>query len=81
MHETFWGILTSPAHTLAEIFWTLVLDVLVAGIVWPKIRGRIKHEHTVIDAEHGYSHDVLEDYPEDVPLPYLLTDLGWAAQH
>lgn len=82
MHETFWSILLSPAHTLAEIFWTIVLDVLIVGLVWPKIRRRIKHEHRVIDAEHGYSHEDPhpDEYVDDISVQFLLTDLGWAAQ-
>lgn len=51
-------ILTDPAHLAVEITLMLLVDVLFLGIIWPFVVRRIRHEHLVIDEEHGVDHDV-----------------------
>lgn len=36
--ETLWVILSSPAHWLAEIIITILIDGVLAGLFWPMIR-------------------------------------------
>lgn len=60
----FTEIVTDPAHAAAEIFFMLVIDGLLLGVVVPllkrsltrTLRRDIHFEHHVIDAEHGVSH-------------------------
>lgn len=58
--DEFWHILTDPAHAAAEITFTLLVEVIGAGMIWPFLRRRIRrditNEHHVIDAEHGVTH-------------------------
>ena len=57
MLHHYWEILSDPAHLLAEVTLMLLVDVLFLGMIWPFLRRsvdrRIRHEHKVIDAEHG----------------------------
>ena len=46
-------IMTDPAHLAAEVSLMLLIDVLFLGLIWPLIRKAIRHEHQIIDAEHG----------------------------
>lgn len=41
----------------------LLIDVLLLGMIWPLVKKAIKHEHRVIDAEHGHEHD---DHLEEI---------------
>lgn len=47
--ETYWTIVSNPAHIGAEITWDIILDVVGAIIFWPLIRlgirrhDRLKH--------------------------------------
>lgn len=59
LHE-FLHVLTDPAHAAAEIVFTLLVEVLGLGVIWPFLKRRIRRditaEHHVIDAEHGVTH-------------------------
>lgn len=56
------GIALDPAHTIAELIWTIIFDGFVVaflyGVVWKKvILPKLKHDiHKEIDQAHGYKH-------------------------
>lgn len=63
MNESFWAILTDPAHMMAELVssavWDLVVITLLYQLLWkrwiaPKWTARI---HKEIDTEHGVIHN------------------------
>ncbi len=60
LHE-YLDILTDPAHGLAEVTFTVLVDVLGVGLLWPLVRRLIRREHTIIDAEHGVEHPIEHD--------------------
>lgn len=79
----YWEIFTNPAHFAAEVTFTVLIDFIFLGIIWPVVRRAIRHEHRVIDAEHGYRHDEplgpVDDPYWNVTVPFVLTDKGWNA--
>lgn len=42
-HETFWTLLQDPAHWYFELFLILLVDGLILGLIWPKLRKWKKH--------------------------------------
>lgn len=54
-------MMTDPAHTLVELTFILMVDVLFLGLLWPlakrAVNKRVNAEHKVLDAEHGIEHD------------------------
>ncbi len=64
MHEIlhhYAEMMTDPAHTLVELTFILVVDVLFLGLLWPlakrAVNKRVNDEHKVLDQEHGVEHD------------------------
>lgn len=55
LHE-YVKIITDLAHTLVELTFTGVVDVLILGLLWPLVKRKIRQEHKAIDTEHGYQH-------------------------
>lgn len=51
------AILSDPAHAAVEATFTIVIDVLLLGIVWPFIRRHfhrdLAEQHQRLDREHG----------------------------
>jgi hypothetical protein len=56
LHE-YMEIMADPAHGLAECTFTLVVDGILLGLVWPAVRKAIRREHKLIDAEYGVEHE------------------------
>lgn len=50
MHETYWTIVTNPAHIGAEITWDIILDGVGAIIFWPIIRWAVRRHDRM---KHG----------------------------
>jgi hypothetical protein len=54
-------MITDPAHTLVELTFILVVDVIFLGLLWPlakrAVNKRVNAEHKVLDQEHGIKHD------------------------
>lgn len=51
-------IMLDPAHMMAELTQTLVIEGMLLGIIWPLIirplvKRMVRKEHLTIDAEHG----------------------------
>jgi hypothetical protein len=72
MIEEYIYIITDPAHGLAEITYSIVIDLLLFGVIWGALwtkwlKPRLKDEvHAEIDAEHGYrNHVKSDDDPEE----------------
>lgn len=42
-HETFWTLLSDPAHWQFELFLIVLFDVIIGIIIWPQIRKFILH--------------------------------------
>lgn len=42
-HETFWTLLRDPAHWEFELLLIFIFDVLIGLIIWPHLRGFLKH--------------------------------------
>jgi hypothetical protein len=42
-HETFWSLLRDPAHWEFEIFLMVLVDGIILGLLWPKIRKHVRH--------------------------------------
>ncbi len=60
MHEIlshYGEMMTDPAHTLVELTFILVVDVLFLGLLWPlakkAVNKRVEAEHKTLDKEHG----------------------------
>lgn len=60
LHE-YWDILSDPAHTMVELTFTFVVDIIVLGLLWPLIAKRIRREHVLIDTEHKAGHHQLAE--------------------
>lgn len=45
-HETFWSLLSDPAHWFFELFLMLIFDVLIGMIAWPRIKKAIVHHES-----------------------------------
>lgn len=56
--ETFWTLLQDPAHWEFEIFLIIIFDVIIGAIIWPFIRGGLRH--------HKSDHERLEDLEREV---------------
>ena len=37
-HETFWTLLTDPAHWAFELFLMAIFDGLIGLLIWPRIK-------------------------------------------
>lgn len=46
-HETFFTLLTDAAHWQFEVFLILLVDGLLAGIIWPWLKRKICPNHPV----------------------------------
>lgn len=55
-----WSIIIDPAHTIAEVFYDLVIYFLLNFLWTKKIKAMLFREHRRIDKEHGY-----EDHKKD----------------
>lgn len=53
-------IVTDPAHFLAELSFTVLIDLLGLGMLVPLAKRWIRREHRAIDAEHGVTHTETE---------------------
>lgn len=42
-HETFFTLLLNAAHWEFELFLMFIFDVLIGLIIWPYLRGFMKH--------------------------------------
>ncbi len=49
-------IMTDPAHFLAELSFTVLVDVLGLGVLGALLKRWVRREHRAIDAEHGVTH-------------------------
>jgi uncharacterized membrane-anchored protein YhcB (DUF1043 family) len=58
--ETFFDLLKDPAHWEFEIFLILIFDVIIGAIIWPFVRGGLKH--------HKSDHERLEDLEREVKM-------------
>jgi hypothetical protein len=47
-HETFWTLLSDPAHWCFELFLILLFDVVLGLFIWPLIKRGLNH-HTADD--------------------------------
>lgn len=56
--ETFFTLLTDPAHWEFEIFLMIVFDVLIGFFIWPFVRRALVH--------HKSDHERLEDLEREV---------------
>lgn len=58
--QEYLEIIKNPAHTLVELSYIVVVDIILLGICWPLIKGHfhrdIKVAHEVLDEEHGVVH-------------------------
>ena len=45
-HETFWSLLSDPAHWLFELFLIVLFDVIIGVIIWPRIKKAILHHQS-----------------------------------
>lgn len=58
--EHFLELLSDPAHLAFELFFSLVFDLLILGIIMPfvvkYVKTKVLSEHRKIDAEHGVKH-------------------------
>lgn len=74
LHE-YASILADPAHTAVEATFTIVVDILFLGIVWPFIRRHfhrdLLEQHQVIDREHGMVSHAMLDNVDDIDLDDL----------
>jgi hypothetical protein len=52
-HETFFSLLTCPAHWMFEVFSTLVFDLIIGVLLWPVIRKHWLH-HIERDKKDGH---------------------------
>jgi hypothetical protein len=56
------GVALDPAHTIAELIWTIVFDGFVVaflyGVVWKRVLlPKLKNDlHAEYDKEHGIKH-------------------------
>jgi hypothetical protein len=54
-------LLSDPAHTAVELTFTILVDGLVLGLLWPLVRRfidrRLQRQHRLLDEEHGYVHE------------------------
>lgn len=59
LHE-YVHLMTDPAHTAVE-FTFVLMDVLIIDFVRRRLRawteGRVRHEHAILDVEHGVEHE------------------------
>ena len=58
MHETFWELLTDPAHWYFEFLLIIIFDVIVGLLIWPFVRKGLMH--------HKSDHERLEDLEREV---------------
>lgn len=42
-HETFWTLLTDPAHWAFEIFLIFLFDGIIGLLIWPRLKNWFKH--------------------------------------
>lgn len=70
LHEA-WSVFTDPAHIIAEVGFTIVMDGILLYLVYqllfrkvllPRLSNRI---HSEIDAEHGVDHDAASTQLKD----------------
>lgn len=58
--ESFLDLLKDPAHWEFEIFLILIFDVLLGAVIWPFVRGGLRH--------HKSDHERLEDLEREVKM-------------
>ncbi|TSC70290.1 MAG: hypothetical protein CEO12_494 [Parcubacteria group bacterium Gr01-1014_46] len=56
--ESFWELLTDPAHWYFELLLIVIFDVIVGLIIWPFIGRALIH--------HKSDHERLEDLEREV---------------
>lgn len=56
----YFEILTDPAHVAVELTFLVVVDGILAGLLWPLIRrfleAKLHGQHEQFDREHGIHH-------------------------
>jgi hypothetical protein len=63
MFSEYLHIITDPAHGLAELTYSIFIDLIVFGVLWTAVwtkwlKPKLKREvHSEIDASHGYVHN------------------------
>ncbi len=58
MKETFFELLTDPAHWAFELLLIFIFDVIIGLIIWPYVQGALVH--------HKSDHERLEDLEREV---------------
>ena len=56
--ETFWELLTDPAHWYFEFLLIIIFDVIVGLLIWPFVNKALLH--------HKSDHERLEDLEREV---------------
>lgn len=56
--ETFWELLTDPAHWYFEFLLIVIFDVIIGLLIWPFIQKALIH--------HKSDHERLEDLEKEV---------------
>lgn len=41
--ETFWTLLSDPAHWQFEVFLIILFDVIIGALIWPQVKKFITH--------------------------------------
>lgn len=44
-HETFWTLLSDPAHWQFELFLIFLFDVVIGLLIWPPLKRWFRHHH------------------------------------
>jgi hypothetical protein len=60
MDETFWELLTDPAHWYFEFLLIIIFDVIVGLLIWPFVNKALLH--------HKSDHERLEDLEREVDM-------------
>lgn len=55
LHE-YVAVMTDPGHLMAE-GTLMVLENVIVGVLFVRLRRLVKREHLTIDLEHGVDHD------------------------
>lgn len=60
MNETFWELLTDPAHWYFEFLLIIIFDVIVGLLIWPFVNKALLH--------HKSDHERLEDLERELEI-------------
>ena len=56
--ETFWELLTDPAHWYFEFLLIIIFDIIIGLVIWPYIKKALVH--------HKSDHERLEDLEREI---------------